>query len=417
MKLNISEEKFKALSDEQREILKANFSFHSDTKCWHSKEGIATADAFEISKVVGVYPTVTWSPTKERYKRLTKSQQDDIKGVMKYNPKTTVWESKQNFGAQATYILRAIGERPSIDFDGALQQKLMKGISEIKTSEQYINYLDAMSKFIPYSPQNQILIALQAPYAEQILSRSRWWKDFQRSITPNAKGILILAPNIKKMPDATKEQKEQLKAGLISEQDIPTKDVLIGFKPIRVYDVSETQGKAIPESPAKKLDNKVADFNLLKTAMIKAAEPYKVSFVSQTELKKANGMCNFATKEIKVSAELSESQTIKTLLHEVAHSVMHSRDAELGTKRVDKQTRELQAESTAYMICSRYGLDTSEYTFGYMTMWSSDKEPEAIYQAMENSGAAAKSISRRIEIAIQQLQVQELEVKHSQEIT
>lgn len=408
VKLNISKEKFENFTEEERAILKDKYSFHSDTKLWHSKEDVSSEEAFEVSKQLNIYPTVTWAPTKQQYSKLSKKQKEDIIAVMKYNPKAAVWESRQNCGEQATYVLRALGEKPYLDYDDALKDKLLKGMEQIKTSEEYVKYLTTMSKFINYSPHNQILIALQNPQAELIASRSKWQKDFERKINPSAAGIMILAPNIKKQPVVTDEEKKLIEEGKLDEKTLPTKEVLTGFRAVRVYDVSDTTGKELPEAPVKKLTGDVENFEKLKDIIIKVANPYSVEFVSQNTLGKANGLCDFTSKSIKVSDSLSPAQTIKTMLHELSHANMHERSDELDVhQKLDKKTKELQAESAAFMLCQRYGIDSSDYSFGYVTVWTAGKSPDEIYNALEASSQAAKSIARKIDAGISLWQRQE----------
>ncbi len=411
MKLNIPKENFEKLSDENKELLRANFSFHADTMCWHSKEGISTEDAFEISKAIDVYPNITWSPSKERYNKLTNEQKENIRTLMKYDPKTATWESKVNCGDKASYVLRSFGEEPSLDVESSLKTKLLRGVESLKTSEQYRSYLISMSKFTTYSPQNQILIAMQCPDATVVASRNKWWKEFERSVNPSAKGMTILAPNIKKIPKPTPEEKELIKEGKLALKDVKEfTENLIGFRPLTIYDISETSGKPLPEIPMKRLVDAVDDFDDIKEAIIKSAKPYEYEFVDRNEMGTSNGICSYLDKKIKIRKDLSPAHTIKTMLHEYAHSILHEKDALSDEPKTSRKVRELQAESSAFILSQKLGIDSSDYSFGYIASWSEKADNNAILESLEASATAARTMSRRVEYHLKQLQEQKLDV-------
>lgn len=401
MKLNIPKELFDTYDDEQKAFLKENFTYHSSgDRCWHSKEGIEDTVPFEaITDGLGVYPSVTWSPTKEKYQSLSEGERAEVRDLFYWNNKQAVWESRPLKGEQAQCFLLSINEYGGTDIESTLSKKLMTGLKEIQTSEQYINWLKSMSKFTNYSVGNQIMIALQKPDATLVAGKAMWYKNFKRKLNHNAVGLYIKAPRIKEKIKATPEQIQQISEGKLDEKTLPKIKVIEGFFLTKVYDISETNGPELPKAPVHQLTGDVENYELFKAAIIEAAKPSEVLFVPESELPpNANGCFVHSTKEIKVRDNLPPEQTIKTMLHEVAHSKMHDMDkAFLENLIKPRELKEFEAESAAYILCQKYGIDSSEYSFGYVAGWSQNLCPAELEKSLMTTAQTASQISKKID--------------------
>ena len=401
MKLNIPKELFDTYDDEQKAFLKENFTYHSSgDRCWHSKEGIEDTVPFEaITDGLGVYPSVTWSPTKEKYQSFSEEERAKIRELFFWNRKQAVWESQPLKGEQAQYFLLSINEYGGTDIESTLSKKLMTGLKEIRTSEQYKEWLNSMSKFTNYSVGNQIMIALQKPDATLVAGKAMWYKNFKRKLNHNAVGLYIKAPRIKEKIKATPEQIQQISEGKLDEKTLPKIKVIEGFFLTKVYDISETNGPELPKAPVHQLTGDVENYELFKAAIIEAAKPSEVFFVAQSELPlNANGSFNYLTKQIKVRDNMSPEQTIKTMLHEVAHSKMHDMDLETNQEVIKpRELKEFEAESAAYILCQKYGIDSSEYSFGYVAGWSQNLCPAELEKSLMTTAQTASQISKKID--------------------
>lgn len=401
MKLNIPKELFDTYDDEQKAFLKENFTYHSSgDRCWHSKEGIEDTVPFEaITDGLGVYPSVTWSPTKEKYQSFSEEERAKIRELFFWNRKQAVWESQPLKGEQAQYFLLSINEYGGTDIESTLSKKLMTGLKEIRTSEQYKEWLNSMSKFTNYSVGNQIMIALQNPDATLVAGKAMWYKNFKRKLNHNAVGLYIKAPRIKEKIKATPEQIQQISEGKLDEKTLPKIKVIEGFFLTKVYDISETNGPELPKAPVHQLTGEVENYELFKAAIIEAAKPSEVFFVPESELPpNANGSFNYLTKQIKVRDNMSPEQTIKTMLHEVAHSKMHDMDLETNQEVIKpRELKEFEAESAAYILCQKYGIDSSEYSFGYVAGWSQNLCPAELEKSLMTTAQTASQISKKID--------------------
>ena len=401
MKLNIPKELFDTYDDEQKAFLKENFTYHSSgDRCWHSKEGIEDTVPFEaITDGLGVYPSVTWSPTKEKYQSFSEEERAKIRELFFWNSKQAVWESQPLKGEQAQYFLLSINEYGGTDIESTLSKKLMTGLKEIRTSEQYKEWLNSMSKFTNYSVGNQIMIALQNPDATLVAGKAMWYKNFKRKLNHNAVGLYIKAPRIKEKIKATPEQIQQISEGKLDEKTLPKIKVIEGFFLTKVYDISETNGPELPKAPVHQLTGDVENYELFKSAIIEAAKPSEVLFVPESELPpNANGCFVHSTKEIKVRDNMSPEQTIKTMLHEVAHSKMHDIDLEINQEVTKpKALKEFEAESAAYILCQKYGIDSSDYSFGYVAGWSQNLSSAEMEKSLMTTASAASQISKKID--------------------
>lgn len=250
-----------------------------------------------------------------------------------------------------------------------ITKKLEEGVKGIYEGEGYKAFLDVMSKFHTYSVNNCILIAMQKPEATQVAGFKSWQKNFKRSVKKGEKAIKILAPIPHKF---TKEIEN--KDGEKVQKEIQ----YMTFKAISVFDISQTEGEELP-SICKMLKGSVEGFQSL-VDKLESLSPVPVAYEPISG--GANGYYSHATNSIVVDAGLSEQHKVKTLIHEIAHSILHNKDNG-EEKDADRSTKEVQAESVAYTVCNWLGLDTSDYSFGYVAGWSAGRELKELTESME----------------------------------
>jgi len=236
-----------------------------------------------------------------------------------------------------------------------LTEKLDKGVEEILTSDRYKEYLKQMSKFHRYSFNNTILIFLQNPEATLVAGYKTWQTAFKRNVNKGEKGMTILAPcpfKIKKEIEFTNDKGEKEKRE--EEYLVPR------FKPVKVFDISQTSGEPLKQI-AEELKGEYKDYKKLFEA-IKKCSNYEIIFKAGTEEK---GSCSMKEKRISIKEGMSEIQTIKTLIHEIAHEKLHSGE----TQDISRNQEEVEAESVAFVVSNYFGIDTSSYSFDYITSW------------------------------------------------
>lgn len=250
-----------------------------------------------------------------------------------------------------------------------ITKKLEEGVKGIYDGEGYKAFLDVMSKFHTYSVNNCILIAMQKPDTTQVAGFKSWQKNFKRSVKKGEKAIKILAPIPHRF---TKEIENE------DGEKVQKEIQYMTFRAISVFDISQTEGEELP-SICKMLEGSVEGFQSL-IDKLESLSPVPVAYEPISG--GANGYYSHATNSIVVDAGLSEQQTIKTLIHEIAHSILHNKDNG-DEKDADKNTKEVQAESVAYTVCNWLGLDTSEYSFGYVAGWSAGRELKELTESME----------------------------------
>lgn len=244
-----------------------------------------------------------------------------------------------------------------------LMNKLETGIVDIFNSENYADYLKAMSKFTNYSFNNTILIILQG--GTLVAGYNKWKKDFNRQVKKGAKGIKIFAPCFSKKKD---------------EDDDEEKEVHF-YKVATVFDVSQTEGDEIPHIQANELTDSVESYQLFMDAISKVS-PVPIGFEEIGD--SCHGYYHTDEKRIAIQSGMSEAQTLKTLVHEITHSILHDTSKfEKYDVFPDSRTREVQAESVAYIVCNYFGIDTSDYSFGYIAAWSSGKEVKELTASMK----------------------------------
>ena len=286
--------------------------------------------------------------------------------------------------------------------------RLEQGVQAIFDSDRYKEFLTAMSKFHDYSLNNTILIAMQG--GNLVMGFRQWEKEFDRHVKKGEKGIKIFAPapyKVKKLVD--KIDPETRKPMLDREGKVVKEETEItvpAFKVITVFDISQTEGKEFPDLSVKPLLADVEQYEDFFAALEKAS-PVPITFEQITN--GANGYFSLTDKRIAIKEGVSELQAIKTAIHEIAHAKLHDVDLNAPPEeqnRVDRHTREVEAESVAYTVCQHFGLDTSDYSFGYVAGWSSGKEMTELKASLETIQATAKELITEIEGHFTELQQQ-----------
>ena len=281
-----------------------------------------------------------------------------------------------------------------------ITKKLEQGISSLFDSAKYKAYLNTMAKFHNYSFNNSLLIHMQRPDATHVAGYKAWLR-FKRHVMTGEKGIRIIAPAPYRQVFLEK-QRDQFGNVVIGADGKPIVEeverIVPSYKVSIVFDVSQTTGEPLPEI-VKQLSGCVENYEILKEAL-QDASPVPIRYAEISSA--ANGYYSHVDKEIVVKSDLSEMQTIKTCIHEIAHSVLHDKDT--GTQKEESLTnrdREVQAESVAYAVCQHLGLDTSDYSFGYIAGWSSGRDMKELKAAMnvirETADKMISDISDRYE--------------------
>lgn len=250
-----------------------------------------------------------------------------------------------------------------------ITDKLEKGVQELFNSESYTEYLKFMGKFHNYSFCNSMLIWSQMPEATLVAGYKAWQTKFNRNVKKGEKAIKILAP----LPHKTKKEVTD-ENGNVEEKEIHW----MTFRAVNVFDVSQTDGEEVPTFTVDELTGEVKGFDSLIQKLTDMSDS-EVVFEEITS--GAKGFYSLADKKVHVKEGMSEVQTVKTLIHEIAHSKLHGEGCK--EKEADRYTREVQAESVAYTVCNYLGIDTSDYSFGYVTSWSSGKELKELMNSME----------------------------------
>ena len=300
-----------------------------------------------------------------------------------------------------------------------ITDRLEAGIQALFESEQYKAYLTAMSKFHNYSFNNTLLIAMQKPDASLVAGFGKWRDDFERHVKKGEKGIKILAPfpyKVKKQMEKIDPATQKPVIGADGKPVTEEREIEIpAFRVVTVFDVSQTEGKEIPDIAVSELTGSVEQYQDFFTALEKAS-PVPIAFEDIEG--GAHGYYHLEEKRIAIDEGMSELQTLKTAIHEIAHAKLHAIDKDAPATeqadRPDHRTREVQAESVAYSVCQHYGLDTSDYSFGYVAGWSSGRELSELKASLETIRKAANELITDIDDHLTQLQ-QEREAKQEAE--
>ena len=292
-----------------------------------------------------------------------------------------------------------------------ITDRLEQGITELFDSERYKEYLRVMSKFHNYSFNNTLLIAMQKPDASLIAGFNSWKNQFQRNVKKGEKGIKIIAPSPFKIKQETEKIDPQTQKPVIGRDGKPVteeKEITIpAYKVVSVFDVSQTEGKELPDIAVDALTGDVEQYSDFFAALEKTS-PVPIGFEKIEG--GAHGYYHLEDKRIALDEGMSELQTLKTAIHEIAHAKLHDIDLNAPKDeqqpRVDRRTREVEAESVAYTVCQHYGLDTSDYSFGYVAGWSSGRELAELKSSLETIRSAAADIINSIDGHIAELQKQ-----------
>ena len=289
-----------------------------------------------------------------------------------------------------------------------ITDRLEQGIAELFDSERYREYLKVMSKFHNYSFNNTLLIAMQKPDASLVAGFSAWKNNFGRNVMKGQKGIKIIAPSPFKIRQEVEKIDPHTQKPIIGKDGKPVteeKEVKIpAYKVVSVFDVSQTEGKELPDIAVDELTGDVDRYKDFFAALEKTS-PVPIAFENIEG--GSHGYYHLEDKRIAINEGMSELQTLKTAIHEIAHAKLHDIDLNAPKDeqpRVDRRTREVEAESVAYTVCQHYGLDTSDYSFGYVAGWSSGRELSELKSSLETIRSAAAEIINSIDENLAELQ-------------
>lgn len=310
--------------------------------------------------------------------------------------------------APAPVVPIILNGQNSADRMKEITDRLETGIQELFESERYKAYLTSMSRFHSYSFNNTLLIAMQG--GQLVAGYNKWRDEFHRNVKRGEKGIKILAP----APFKTKKEVPKLDGQgrqIIGRDGKPVTEVqevqVPAFKVVSVFDVSQTEGEPLPSLAVDELAGSVEDYQDFYKALEQAA-PVPISFENIPGT--SHGYYHLTEKRIAIQDGMSELQTLKTTIHEIAHAKLHAIDPEAPATeqadRPDSRTREVQAESVAYAVCAHYGLDTSDYSFGYVAGWSSGRDLKELKASLETIRATAHELITAIDGHLAELQQQ-----------
>ena len=288
-----------------------------------------------------------------------------------------------------------------------ITDKLEQGIKELFESERFKEYLRTMSKFYNYSFNNTLLIAMQKPEATYVAGYTSWQRNFDRQVMKGEKGIKILAP----APYKAQEEREKIDPltqkpviGADGKTVTETVEVLRpAFKGVSVFDVSQTDGKELPDIIVDELKGTVENYEAFFEAL-KQESPVPISFEDIPG--GAKGFFSPVESRIAIQEGMSEIQTVKTAIHEIAHAKLHAvkpDEKAAPEDKKDRHTKEVEAESVAYTVCQRYGIETSDYSFGYIAGWSSGKETKELKSSLDTIRKTAAEMIEGIDAKLKVL--------------
>lgn len=288
-----------------------------------------------------------------------------------------------------------------------ITDKLEQGIKELFESERFKEYLRTMSKFYNYSFNNTLLIAMQKPEATYVAGYTSWQRNFDRQVMKGEKGIKILAP----APYKAQEEREKIDPltqkpviGADGKAVTETVEVLRpAFKVVSVFDVSQTDGKELPDIIVDELKGTVENYEAFLDAL-RQESPVPISFEDIPG--GAKGFFSPVESRIAIQEGMSEIQTVKTAIHEIAHAKLHAvkpDEKAAPEDKKDRHTKEVEAESVAYTVCQRYGIETSDYSFGYIAGWSSGKETKELKSSLDTIRKTAAEMIEGIDAKLKVL--------------
>ena len=297
-----------------------------------------------------------------------------------------------------------------------ITDRLEKGLKELFEGEKYKSYLSAMSKFHNYSANNIQLIEMQCPGATYVAGYKKWQKEFGRHVKEDVNGIRILAP----APYKIKQEQEKIdpvtnepvldRDGMPVMEEVEIK--IPAFRVVTVFDYSQTDGKELPGLGVSELHGNVERYQDFMEALEKVS-PVPIRYESMEGEKK--GYFIDLSRPIAIKEGMSEAQTAKTGVHEVAHAKLHAREIEHETGfDKDRETKEVEAESVAYTVCQHFGIDTSDYSFGYIAGWSSGKEMPELKSSLDTIRRTSSELIKGIEAQLLEIE-KERAAEQSQE--
>ena len=301
-----------------------------------------------------------------------------------------------------------LNSKNSADRMKEITDRLETGIMDLFESDRFQAYLDTMARFHNYSFNNTILIAMQG--GQLVAGYNKWRDEFHRNVKKGEKGIKIFAPapyKVKKEVPKLDAQGQPIKdkdGNTVTEQ----KEIQVpAFKIVSVFDVSQTEGEPLPSLGVEELAGDVERYQDFFKAL-EQTSPVPMAFEDIPG--GSHGYYHLIEKRIAIQENMSELQTLKTAIHEIAHAKLHAIDPEAPAaeqqNRPDSRTREVQAESVAYTVCQHYGLDTSDYSFGYVAGWSSGKDLKELKASLETIRATAHELITTIDGHLAELQQQ-----------
>lgn len=257
-----------------------------------------------------------------------------------------------------------------------IEERIETGVREVFHSGRYQEYLKVMSRFHSYSFTNCMLIYQQKPETTMVAGFHSWRTKFERHVKKGEKAIRILAPMKRKV--------QQMEEG-------EERYYICGWKWVSVFDISLTTGKPLPSIVEDSLQGEVDDYgSFLEALILSSRVPVRFAKIPGG----AHGYFDPNVHEIVIDNTMSELQTVKTLIHEMAHSILHAEDTDME----DMARREIEAESTACLVCMHYGMDTGAYSFGYIASWSKDQEMKLLKEGMERIQMAGNQIIQSIDL-------------------
>ena len=289
-----------------------------------------------------------------------------------------------------------------------ITERLEQGVKEIFTSERYTEYLDTMSKFHNYSFNNTLLITMQKPEATLVAGYQAWQKKFNRHVKRGEKGIQIIAPTPVKEKQEIEKIDPDTQEPIIGEDGQPETEivemVIPRFRVATVFDVSQTEGEPIAELDVPELTGSVQFYDIFMEAL-QDISPVPVRFMEIVG--EAKGYYHQTEKYIAIKTGMSNLQSMKTGVHEVAHAILHDNDVMDADGIIKGKTaKEVEAESIAYIVCSHFGLDTSEYSFTYIASWCESQNMKTLKASMDTIRKTSAGIIENIETKMHELEME-----------
>lgn len=285
-------------------------------------------------------------------------------------------------------------------------EELEQELVNLFESDRYKEYLDVMQRFHNYSFNNSMLIYMQNPEATHVAGFDAWKRNFDRSVKKGEKGMKIIAPSPYKTTKEVPKVDPKTKQPVYDKRGMPVMELaeitVPAFKVVSVFDIAQTEGKELP-TITKELTGTVSEYNDFMKAL-QEISPVLITYGNTA--KGVNGYYDLEEKKIVLRNDMSQMQTLKTAIHELSHALLHDI---IPTKEaidpLNRQTMEVQAESVAYTVCKHFGLDTSDYSFGYIVGWSSSKKLEELKLSMTTIQKTSSHIIRGVSDKLQLYQV------------